>query len=233
MARLARLSVAGMPHLLVQRSHPAQAVFVDDTDRTLFRQLLGEAARSEGVALHAYALFDRELRLLATPSTAASPSSCRKSLGRRYGGAFNRRHGRTGGLWEGRFRATVIEPERYLVAAMFYVEEDCGWEGGSETAGQAVLTSSRGYHLGRWQDALVTDHPVFWALGNTPFDREAAYRGRLSAGLAPGDRSDLEQGVLKGWPVGSTAFVEMLSGRTSRRLAPLKRGRPRKMPATK
>ena len=219
-----------MPHLLVQRSHPAQAVFVDDADRTLFRQLLGEAARSEGVALHAYGLFDGEVRLLATPSAGEALGRMMQSLGRRYGGAFNRRHARTGGLWQGRFRATVIEPERYLVAAMCYVEEEPGWEGGTEVAASAVLSSSRGYHLGRWQDGLVTDHPVFWALGNTPFDREAAYRGRLTAGLAPGERSALEQGVLKGWPVGSPAFVDMLSARTSRRLAPLKRGRPRKVP---
>ena len=230
MARLARLSVAGMPHLLVQRSHHQQAGFIDDTDRILFRQLLGEAARCEGVALHAYGLFDREVRLLATPSTGEALGRMMQSLGRRYGGAFNRRHQRTGGLWEGRFRATVIEPERYLVAGMCYVEEESGLEGGSEAAVPVALSSSRGFHLGRWQDALVTDHPVFWALGNTPFDREAAYRGRLSTGLAPSERSELEQGVQKGWPVGSMQFVEMLSGRTSRRLAPLKRGRPRKVP---
>ena len=225
MARLPRLSVSGVPHLLVQRSHHQQAVFIDDADRALFRQLLGEAARSEGVALHAYGLLDGEVRLLATPSSGEALGRTMQTLGRRYGGAFNRRHQRTGGLWEGRFRATVIEPERYLVAAMCFVEEH---QSGDEDVADATPVSSRGHHLGRRQDALVTDHPVFWALGNTPFDREAAYRQQLLAGLPMSERVALEQGVQKGWPVGSPSFIEMLSRQTDRRLAPLKRGRPRK-----
>lgn len=226
MARLPRLSVGGVPHLLVQRSHQ-QAVFADDADRVLFRDFLSEAARAESVALHAYSLLDREVRLLATPATAEALGRMMQALGRRYGGAFNRRHQRTGGLWEGRFRATVIEPERHLLEAMCYVEEEANGIGEADVA-DAACTSSRGHHLGRWQDPLVTDHPVFWALGNTPFEREAAYRERLSAGLPARERGCLEQGVQKGWPLGSPRFIEMLSGRTSRRLAPLKRGRPPK-----
>jgi len=229
MARLPRLSVGGVPHLLVQRSHQRQAVFIDDADRALFHQLLGEAARSEGVALHAYGLFDGEVRLVATPSTSEALGRMMQSLGRRYCGAFNRRHRRTGGLWEGRFRATVIEPGRYLVAAMCYAEQDASDNGDGAVTG-VVPVSSRSHHLGQRQDALVTDHPAFWALGNTPFDREAAYRGLLSAGLPMSERRDLEQGVQKGWPVGSAGFIEMLSAQTSRRLSPLKRGRPRKVP---
>lgn len=229
MARLSRLSVGGVPHLLVQRSHHQQAVFLDDSDRTLFRNLLGEAARAEGVALHAYGLLDGEVRLLATPATAEALGRMMQALGRRYGGAFNRRHARTGGLWEGRFRATVIEPERHLLEAMCYVEDEANWEGGAAVADAGPM-SSRGHHLGRCQDSLVADHPVFWALGNTPFDREAAYRALLSAGLPAREREVLEQGVHKGWPIGSPRFIETLAGQTTRRLAPLKRGRPPKSP---
>lgn len=230
MARLPRLSVANLPHLMVQRGHNRQAVFLDDEDRLLFRTLLGEAARSEGVSLHAYALYDEEVRLLATPPKAESLGRMMQVLGRRYGAAFNRRHGRTGGLWEGRFRATVVEPSARLLDAMSFVENDGGSHIGE--AGGAPTVSSLGHHLGRRNDPMVADHPVYWALGNTPFDREAAYRSRLQAGMAERTRSELSNAVLKGWPVGSEGFLASLAQLTDRRLAPLKRGRPRKVEMT-
>lgn len=218
-----------MPHLLVQRGHNQQPVFADDADRSLFRTLLGEAARAEGVTLHAYGLLDTEVRLLATPATAESLGRMMQVLGRRYGAAFNRRHARTGSLWEGRFRATVLEPERHLLDALGYIEDERNWQGGAVEADQPVA-SSRGHHLGQRQDPMLTDHPVFWALGNTPFDRDIAYRRRLEQGLGTREREQLTHAVLKGWPLGSEAFIARLAGRTERRLAPLQRGRPRKLP---
>ena len=226
MARLPRLSVANLPHLMIQRGHNRQAVFLDDEDRLLFRSLLGEAARAEGVALHAYALYDEEVRLLATPPKAESLGRMMQVLGRRYGAAFNRRHGRTGGLWDGRFRATVIEPSGPLLDAMSFVETD-GAPYALDGSG-APTVSSLGHHLGRRHDAMVADHPVFWALGNTPFDREAAYRTRLQSGLAQRIRTELSDAALKGWPVGSEGFLASLAQHTERRLTPLKRGRPSK-----
>mgnify|MGYP003575009586 CR=1 FL=1 len=227
MARLPRLSIGGVPHLLVHAGQHAQSVFLDDSDRTLYRNLLGDAARAEQVAIHAYALLDDQVRLLVTPATAEGLGRMMQSIGRRYGGAFNRRHGRQGGLWAGRFRATVLEPERHLLDAMRYVEDERNWPGVVDDAGPS---SSRGHHLGRRPDSLITDAPAFWALGNTPFDREAAYRRLLDAGLALPVRAALEQAVHAGWPIGSATFVEGLSARTARRLAPLKRGRPSKSP---
>lgn len=228
MARLPRLSVGGLPHLVVQRSHHGQPVFLDDSDRTLFRNLLGESAKAEGLALHAYALMDKEVRLLATPATADTLGRTMQTLGRRYGGAFNRRHGRSGGLWEGRFRATIIEPERHLLDVMRYIEDEANWAGDvSQAEGGPV--SSRGHHVGRRQDSLVTDHALFWALGNTPFDREASYRRLLEDGLSSSRRDGLESAVRTGWPLGSDAFVAALSGKTDRRLIPLRRGRPPKV----
>jgi len=225
MARLPRLSIGGMPHLLVQAAQHGQAVFLDDSDRTLYRNLLGEIARAEGVALHAYALMDDQVRLLATPRTAEGLGRLMQSLGRRYGGAFNRRHERRGPLWAGRFRATVLEPERHLLEAMRFVEDEGNWSGVVDDAGPA---SSRGHHLGRRQDSLISDAAPFWGLGNTPFEREASYRQLLAGGLPLPVRAALEQAVHTGWPLGSERFIAQLSGKTTRRLTPLKRGRPPK-----
>lgn len=226
MARLPRLSVGGWPHLLIQRGHNRQAVFRDSDDRRLFLTLLGEAARAQGIALHAYALLDGELRLLATPPTGTALSSMMQSLGRRYGAYFNRRHDCTGSLWDGRFRATVIDPECHLLSCMRFVETVSTAE---QLRGETHPEwSSAKHHLGQQLDPIVSDHSSYWALGNTPFERELAYRNLLERPLPDAERAMLEQAATKGWPVGSAGFLGALGSKTERRLTPLRRGRPRK-----
>lgn len=226
MARLPRLSVGGWPHLLLQRGHNRQPVFYDEADRAQFRGHLQEVARAHALAIHAYALLDNEFRLLVTPSTASALSQAMQALGRRYGAYFNRRYARTGSLWEGRFRATVIEPEQHLLSCMRFVETAPA-EGVHDVNVQDLWTS-RAHHIGQQADALVSDHAVYWALGNTPFDREAAYR-LLSARTLPRRELDaIQAATVKGWPLGSEAFLSALQGRTARRLSPLPRGRPRR-----
>jgi putative transposase len=218
MARLPRLSVAGWPHVVIHRSHNRQPVFRDDDDRRQFRQMLLEVARAHPLAVHAYGWSDTELRLLLTPAEPEALSRLMQSLGRRYGAYFNRRHGHTGGLWDGRFRATAIDPEQHLLSCMCFVES---------VAGEASTWCSAPHHLGRNSDGVVIDHARYWGLGNTPFEREAAY-ARLCATSETADASAIEQAVLKGWPLGGERFLAELGGNTTRRLAPLPRGRPAK-----
>ena len=97
-----------------------------------------------------------------------------KALGRRYVAAFNRRHGRAGTLWEGRYRATVAQPQRHFIALLTLLE----WQ--PQRLGLCVSAlewpwSSAAHHLGRRRDPLVTDHPLFWATGNTPFANYAPF----------------------------------------------------------
>src|SRR5678815_4899747 len=110
MARLPRLVVPGLPHCVIQRGHNGQAVAVDDADRQAYLRALRDAAATHAVALHAYALLDAEVQLLVTPTGAPSLSRMMQELGRRYVSAYNARHARSGTLWDGRFRAAVIEP---------------------------------------------------------------------------------------------------------------------------
>jgi putative transposase len=110
---------------------------------------------------------------------------------------------------------------------MRYIEDEHNWDGGVAQV-EGCPVSSRGHHVGRRQDSLVTDHALFWALGNTPFDREANYRRLLDDGLEAARREELESAVRTGWPLGSEVFVAQLSVKTDRRLVPLKRGRPPK-----
>jgi putative transposase len=228
MARLPRLAAAGHVHLLMQRGNNGQRVFVDDRDRERCLQQLREAARGARVAIHAYALTDSEVLLLATPVDAQGLSRMMQVLGGRYVGQFNRRHGRTGALWDGRFRATAIEAEAHLLACMAYVEL-APVRAACASEAQEHRWSSARHHLGLIVDALVTDHPLYWAIGNTPFEREAAHRRLLAEGLSAPQLRAIADATAKGWALGSARFAVLLAERTGRRVVPGRRGRPHKV----
>ncbi len=225
MARLPRLTVPGYPHHVIQRGNNRQAIFVDDEDRRYMLNLLWEHASACGVAIHAYVLMDNHLHLLATPGTAEGLPRLMQSVGRRYVRHFNDRHGRTGTLWEGRYRSTVVETDRYLLACMAYIDLNPVRAG---MVGQArdFPWSSHAHYIGQRTDRLITPHPLFWSLGNTPFAREAAYAEMVHAGIGAAQQSALTDATLRGWALGGADFVSELQMLTARRTSPLKAGRP-------
>lgn len=227
MARLARLQVPGETHLVVWRGHNLQPIVLDDEDRRAFLHALREASATHRLAIHAYALLDNELRLLATPHDRGSLSLAMQAVGRRYVAAFNRRHARRGTLWDGRFRAALIESERYLQTALNWIEASPA-DAPFATGPSARPWSSAQHHLGAGRDPLVTEHPGYWALGNTPFDREAAYRRLMEQGVPAADAKALETATLKCWALGSPAFLARLGEVTARPLVARPRGRPRR-----
>ncbi|MGC4059545.1 MAG: transposase [Aquabacterium sp.] len=227
MARLPRLGVAGWPHLVVQRVHDGQLLARDDQDRQAILEALRDAARQHGLAIHAYALAPDHLHLLATPQSDDALSLVMQALGRRYVAAYNRRHGRQGGLWSGRYRATVLEPAQYLLDAMVFIEQHAVRAGQAFEVDEDACCSVR-HHLGLRTDPLIADHALFWALGNTPFEREAAWRRRLEAGLSGDGLLAMAEAVHKGWALMPEAAAVKLAVAAGRRLTPRPRGRPRK-----
>jgi putative transposase len=230
MARLPRLGVAGWPHLVVQRVHEGQLLARDASDRQALMDVLKSLAREHDVAVHAYVLAADHLCLLLTPASAESLSLLMQGLGRRYVAAYNRRHGRQGSLWSGRYRATVLDPAQYLLDAMVFVESPA-WQGGERAVLDESVCASARHHLGLGTDPLVTDHAQFWALGNTPFEREAAWRKRLTDGLSARQTEALAQAMHKGWALMSDELAHGVAQTVGRRLSPRPRGRPRKQPA--
>ncbi|MCK7492725.1 MAG: transposase [Comamonadaceae bacterium] len=118
MARLPRYFVPDVPLHLIQRGNNRQVIFADDEDFAYFRDCLLDAARREGLAIHAYVFMTNHVHLLATPAAEASAGRTLQSVGRRYVQHFNQRYRRTGTLWEGRYKSTVIDAEDYLIACM-------------------------------------------------------------------------------------------------------------------
>ncbi|MDP4301941.1 transposase [Leptothrix discophora] len=229
MARLPRLALAGLPHLVLQRGLAHPPVFADAEDRRAYLAALHEAAANLKIVVHAYALLDDQVRLLLTPPDAQALSKLMQAVGRRYVSAHNRRHGRAGTLWDGRFRATVIEAEPWLLLAARHIEQS-PLRAGLVVQASDWPWSSAAHHLGRLRDTVVSAHPLFWGLGNTPFERELAWQRLLDEPLPVVQQQQIEAAMLKGWPLGSGAFLAHLGGSTDRPLVPRPRGRPPRAP---
>ena len=227
MARLPRLVIPNQLHHVIAQGHSDQPVVRDDADYLAFLNWLREAARQSRVAIHAYVLLPNRLQLLATPADDKGLSRMMQSLGRLYVPYFNTRYGRTGSLWEGRYRATVLDPVAYFVPCAHLIESQ-PVSAGLVPEAAVYPWSSHAHHIGHRKESWLTDHPAYWALGNTPFEREAAYQ-QVSA--SPPDVAMTEKVLLatrKAWALGSEEFCRRLAKLTVRRLAPARRGRPRK-----
>ncbi len=227
MARLPRLSVAGYPHWVMARGNNGQPVYLSDADRQLFVDLLAQLCRQHAIALHAYVLLGNQFMLLLTPATDAALPAFMQALGRSYVQAFNRTHARTGTLWEGRYRSTVLEPATHLLACMSWMDSSAVRAGLVAQAGDYAWSSCRHY-LGRQHQAFIGAHPQTWTLGNTPFAREAAYGDLLHAGLTADMARQFDEQAGKGWILGSAAFAQELQKLTQRRLLKARPGRPPK-----
>ena len=228
MARLARLAIAGQVHLLIQRVHQDRSVFADPADRQAYLQCLAEAAAKQGVALHGYGLAAAEVRLLATPIEAKALGRMVQFIGRRFVAGYNRRHGRHGALWDGRFRSTIIDPVDYFLPCLRYVEGAAG-SAPLEPGNESAPWSSAVHHTGLRTDGFITEHAQFWSLGNTPFEREAAYRRAVEAPVAGSQAEGIALASLHGWVLGSEHFLQSLGMQTERRLRPLLPGRPQSL----
>jgi putative transposase len=169
------------------------------------------------VRVHAFALAADEVHLVLTPAEATGPSRLMQAVGRRYVGAHHRRHGGRGTLWDGRFRCAVVEPGPTLLAVLALVD------GLAPEPGH----SSAGLRCGQPEHRLPLSNPTeVWTLGNTPFERERAWRQRLDEGLPAEQRQHMLDAARGGWALGSPGFLRALAEALARPTVPRLRGRP-------
>jgi putative transposase len=203
-------------------------MFIDAGDYTRYLHWLSDAAIANKIALHAYVLMGNHVHLLATPSDSGGLSRAMAQLGRRYVRSFNERHGRTGTLWEGRFRSSLIDSDHYVLAVCRYIElnpvraalaakpEDYPW-------------SSVHHHLGTRSDPLITPHPCLLALGQDPRGRVETYRRLLHESLRDEDITAIRQHIRQERALGSPRFQAMVEAALGQPAALKSRGRPRKV----
>ena len=234
MARLPRLTLPGYPHHIIQRGNNRQPIFATQADYQTLLNLLLENAQKFKVAIHAYVLMPNHFHLLATPETADGLPQMMQAVGRRYVRWFNDAQGRSGTLWEGRYKSTVIDTDRYLLTCMAYLDLNPVRAGlvANSTEAADYAWSSHGHYIGQRVDKLITPHPLVWGLGNTPFAREAAYADLVSGGISASQQAQLTDSALRGWVMGNANFVKGLQNLTSRRVSKTSAGRPVKVVKT-
>jgi putative transposase len=227
MARLLRYNLPGQPQYVILRGNNRSIIFAADDDYRFFVDCLEDAATRHGCAIHAYVLMTNHIHLLMTPERDNSIGKALQSVGRRYVQYFNDSYQRTGTLWEGRYKATLIDSENYLLTCYRYIElnpvradiaahpRDYAW-------------SSHRWHVEGEPDKLVTDHALYLALGKNSPERQAAYRALFKSHIGEATLTAIREATNKSWVLGTGRFHEEIAAAVSRRVAPLPKGRPRK-----
>jgi len=230
MARLPRYALPGQPQHIIQRGNNRQVIFAADADYQFFRDALVEAAIKHRLAIHAYIWMTNHVHLLATPELDDSVSKVFQSVGRRYVQYFNVTYRRSGTLWEGRYRATVVDSERYLLTLMRYIELNPVRAGLVAHPRDYVWSSYRYNALGESGSNAewIRPHAEHLRLGRTAADRQSAYRQLFRAAVSGGDLAEIRDCTHKGWALGGERFRQQVEVRAQRRAAPMGVGRPRK-----
>lgn len=231
MARLNRIVVSQQPHHVIQKAIDGQIIFKDDQDHNIFLNWLKSAAHQFKILIHAYVLMPTHYHLLLTPQDQNGLSKMMQWIGRYYVPYFNHKYKRSGTLWQGRFKANLLEAPAYLIQCIQYIESNPVRAALVKDAYEYLWSSYR-HHIGDKENPLITDHPMYWSLGNTPFAREAAYKKLFAEELTPEQLHVITQAVLKGWALGSHEFKAQIEHQINQRVQPAQRGRPRSLRST-
>ena len=225
MARQPRLDLPGIPQHIVQRGNNRLPCFLDDADRACYRQLLREALLATGCQLHAYVLMDNHVHLLATPPEQGAAGRMMQLLGRRYVGHFNARHGRTGTLWEGRYKACLVDGADYLLRCARYIDLN-PVRARMTDAPAAFRWSSCAGLCGVRDDPLLTPHAVQRALGGE------GYRLMLGEAISDDDLAAIRAYLQQQRAYGRDDFRAMVEAKTQRFASVRPAHRPAKSSAT-
>jgi putative transposase len=227
MPRHARIVAAGFPMHAILRGIDRAALFFDDADYRALLDVLAERAAAESVRVHAYVLMTNHVHLLMTPATEQGPSLLMKGLGQRYVQHINRTYRRTGTLFEGRFRSSVIEADTYLLACQRYIEMNPVRARMVQAPGDYPWSSYRCNALGV-SAPVVAPHSIYCALADGEEGRRARYRALFSDEIPEAELTAIRDATNGGFTLGSDRFQRQIASMVGRRTWPGKSGRPRK-----
>lgn len=229
MARLPRYVLPGQPQHVIQRGNNRQVIFTRDEDFQFFRDAVVYASEQRGLVIHAYVWMSNHIHLLATPDSEHSISKVFQSVGRKYVQYFNRTYQRTGTLWEGRYRATVVDSEAYLLTLMRYIELNPVRAGMvAHPRDYAWSSYARNADGGEGANAdWVKSHEVYRAIAGDPHERLRAYRALFDAAINNADLERIRDCTHKGWALGDARFTAEIERSTGRQSDSKGVGRPR------
>lgn len=215
MARQPRFDLPGVPQHIVQRGNNRLPCFLDHADRRRYLTLLREALLDTGCKLHAYVLMDNHAHLLMTPPKVGAVARLMQKLGRSYVGQFNARHRRTGTLWEGRYKACLVDSESYVLRCHRYIDLNPVRARMIEDPA-AYPWSSCANHCGHRPDDIVTPHLAYTTLGPTSDARAEAYRHLLHETLSDDDLTAIRTYLQQQRVLGKDDFRDMVEAKTRR-----------------
>ena len=224
MSRLPRLCLPGYPLHMIQRGVNRQRIFVSPWDRYLFLAILDEASRKHELQIHSFVLMDNHIHLLATPSRADSASKTMQSVGRSYVHHFNSQYKRTGTLWEGRFKSTLVDSNAYFMMCSRYIELNPVRAGIVSQPGDHRWSSYR-HNADGMAEPLITEHALYSDLGGSNRARQMSYRALFQTQPDLVSYDEIRESTNKGWPLGDSEFRQRVETTAVRRCAPLPRGR--------
>jgi putative transposase len=227
MPRLPRYVIPGQPQHVIQRGNNRSVIFADDADYQFYLNKLRDISQRLQCAVHAYVLMSNHVHVLLTPYTADGIGKLMQSLGRYYVQYFNYTYERTGTLWEGRYRATVIDSEQYLLTCMRYIELN------PVRAGMVAHPSEYPYssypHNAKGKaEPLVQPHALYQRLGGTAEERQAAYRALFKARIPEATLSEIRDATNKAWALGNDRFRQEIEKLAERQAAPKSKGGDRR-----
>ncbi len=209
----------------MQRGINREPCFFADEDYHCYLHWLEKAASDWGCSIHAYALMTNHVHLLITPQASDGIARLMQAMGRRYVQYVNRCYRRTGSLWEGRYKSSLVEAETYLLACMRYIELNPVRANMVNDPAQYRWTSYRRNGLGQ-TDARITEHALYTALGKDGAERQAAYRFLFRYQLDEEAIADIRLALAQGQPLGSSRFAEDICAATGIRRSRKRPGRP-------
>ncbi|WP_370262844.1 transposase [Limnobacter sp.] len=226
MARQARLFIPDCPMLLALQGLAGQRVFKTREAFALFHRLLPESAQAEGVALHAYCLVPDSVMLLLSAGEANQAGRFVQHLNRHFSPAVRALQTiEYNALWEARFKSTVVQPGPRALKACLYVEQLAIRQAGAHDLA-TYPWSSFAAHAGVVNEPWLSDLPLYWQLGNTPFERQTRYRQFSEHGLGQDEQIELQACLNKGWLWSDDAFCAQVQDLANRPVRPRPRGRP-------
>jgi putative transposase len=232
MPRKPRYYLAGVPCHVIQRGHNREPCFAAPEDFGYYLQCLREACLKHDAAVHAYVLMTNHVHLLMTPAERDGISCVLQTVGRRYVQYVNASYRRSGTLWEGRHKASLIDTEHYLMACYRYIELNPVRAGIVRMPRDYPWSSFQANAHGK-EDGLTRPHDVYLTLGRSAADRQRAYQELFRQSLDPADTQALRTGINLCVPVGNDKFKAQIERRLKQRISYRLRGRPRKEPAEK
>jgi len=225
MARPTRLDFAGIPQHVIVRGVDRKPCFYVNGDFAAYLDDLAQSARDRGCAIHAYVLMTNHVHLLVTGGVRGAVSRLMQCVGRRYVRRFNDSWHRTGTLFQGRFRASLVESERYLLTCMRYIELNPVRAGMVRTAFDYRWSSVHANASAR-HDGIVTPHELYEGLGKNDVERAATYRALLLHDVGTAELDAIRQHVNHDCALGGPAFQSAMASACGRRAHIQRGGRP-------